>query len=101
VVRCLLFTMKIISWNVRDLGSFGKMREVRQLVRKKKPFIICIQETKLSVFYVNVCKSLWGDKFVDISFQPSLGASRGLVSMWDTNEVEVWSSMSFDHVLVF
>ena len=95
------FVMKIISWNVRGLGIFEKRREVCHLVReKKKPFIICIQETKLSVFDFTVCKSLWGDEYVDFSFQPSVGASGGLVSMWDTNEVEVWSSMSFDHVLM-
>jgi len=95
-----LFTMKIISWNVRGLGSFEKRRDVCQLVRGKKPFILCIQETKLPVVDVSVCKSIWPDVNVDYSFQPSLRASGGLVTLWDANEVEVWSSMSFDHVLV-
>jgi len=54
----------------------------------------------LSVFDVAICKSLWVNDSVDFSFQPALGASGGIVSMWDTNEVEVCSSMSFDHVLV-
>ena len=72
---------------------------MRHLVREKKPFICCIQETKLSVFDSAVCKYLWGDECVDFSFQPALGASGGIVSMWDTNEVEVWSSISFNHVL--
>jgi len=39
--------MKIISWNVRGLGGFEKRREVCNLVREKKPLILCIQETKL------------------------------------------------------
>jgi len=92
--------MKIISWNVRGLGSFEKKRDVCQLVREKKPFILCIQETKLFVFDATVCKSIWPDEYVDFSFQPSLGASGGLVTLWDVKEVEVWSSMSFDHILV-
>jgi hypothetical protein len=29
-----------------------------------------------------------------------LGASGGLVTMWDSSEVEVWSTTSFDHVLM-
>jgi len=92
--------MKIISWNVRGLGSFEKRREVCHLVREKNLFIICIQETKLSVIDVILCKSMWGGDCVDFSYRPSVGASGGIVTMWDTKEVEVWFSMSFEHVLV-
>jgi len=92
--------MKLISWNVRGLGSFEKRREVCQLVREKKPFVLCLQETKMSVFDDIIYKSMWGDVFVDFSYQPSVGASGGLITLWNTKEVEVWSTMSFDHVLV-
>jgi exonuclease III len=92
--------MKLVSWNVRGLGGFEKRREVSRLVREKQPFILCIQETKLAVLDDYVCKAMWGDVNVDFSFQPSVGASGGLAIIWDTNEVEVWSSMSLDHVLV-
>jgi exonuclease III len=91
--------MKIISWNVRGLGGFEKRREVCQLVREKNPFIMCIQESKLSVVDMSVCKSLWRDGNIDFSFQPSRGASGGLVTMWDCQEVEVWASFHFEHVL--
>ena len=70
------------------------------LAREKNPFILCIQETNLSVIDATVCKSIWPDVNVEFSFQPSLGASGGLVTLWDVNEVQVWSSMSFEHVLV-
>lgn len=52
-----VFKMKIISWNVRGLGVFEKRREVRQLVNEKHPQVICIQETKLAVVDMAVCKS--------------------------------------------
>lgn len=97
---CAVFLMKLISWNIRGLGGVEKKREVCQMVREKKPFILCIQETKLPVFDVIICKSIWGDGPVDFSFQPSRGASGGLVTLWDTKEVEVWSTMSIEHVLV-
>jgi len=94
-----VFVMKIISWNVRGLGGFEKKREVSQLVREKKSFILCIQETKLSVIDGLVCKSIRGDTNVDFSFQASRGASGGLVTLWDVKEVEVWSSSQLEHVL--
>jgi len=68
-------------------------------VREKKPFILCIQETKLPVFDAFACKSIWGDDYVDFSYQPSVGASGGLATLWDLNEVEVWSTVSLDLVL--
>jgi len=68
--------MKIISWNVRGLGSFEKRREVCHLVREKKPFILCVQETKMSVIDMNLCKSIWGGDLVDFSFQLSVGGFR-------------------------
>jgi len=68
-------------------------------VREKKPFILCIQETKLPVFDAFDCLSIWGDDKVDFSYQRSTGASGGLVTLWDVNEVEVWSTASLDHVL--
>jgi len=96
----VFFVMKIVSWNVRGLGSVEKRREVCNLVREKQPFLLCVQETKLSVVDATVCKSIWGDVHADFSFQSSVGASGGIVTMWDVQEVEVWSSMSFNHVLV-
>ena len=92
--------MKIISWNVWGLGGFEKRREVCNLVREKKPLILCIQETKLVRIDVQLSQSLWGGVDVEFSFQPSIGALGGLLSLWDSKEVVVWSSWSFEHVLV-
>jgi len=99
-VVVLVFLMNIISWNVRGLGGFEKMREVRQLVKEKHSFILCIQETKLSVVDTIICKSLWGENTIEYSFQPSTSSSRGLVTLWNVNEVTVSTTISFDHVLV-
>jgi len=69
------------------------------LVREKCPFILCIQETKLPVCNDMVCRSPWNDTNVDFSYQPSMGASGGLLTLWDNKEVEVWSFICFEHVL--
>jgi hypothetical protein len=91
--------MKIISWNIRGLGRFEKRKEVRKLVGEKNPFIVCLQETKLQACDNALCASLWGNSLCGFSFRPSMGASGGLLTIWDTAEVEVWSSISRDYVL--
>jgi len=86
--------MKLVSWNVRGLGDIEKRREVRRLVGEKSPFILCIRETKLVVCDAFLCNSLWGDSNHSFSYRPSVGASGGLLILWDSEEVEVWSSGS-------
>jgi len=41
-----------------------------------------------------------GDACSEYSYQPSLGASGGLITLWDCSRVDVSSCMSFGHVLV-
>ena len=43
---------------------------------------------------------MWGDSSCSFSYRPSIGAFGGLLSVWDTAEVEVWSSVSCDHTLI-
>jgi len=92
--------MKLVSWNVRGLEGVEKRKEVRKLVSEKKPYILCLQETKLAVCDDILCLLMWGDTAHAYSYQSSVGASGGLLIMWDTLEVEVWSTMSQDHVLI-
>jgi len=92
--------MKLLSWNIRGLGSAEKRSEVRLLVKEKVMWIVCLQETKLSAFDSSIVTSFWGNSSFNFSFHPSEGASGGLLIMWDTKEVEVWSSVSRTHFLL-
>jgi hypothetical protein len=96
-----VFIMKLVSWNVRGFRGAEKRKEVRQLIGEKCPFIIYLQETKLGVCEESLCLSMWGHLNVAFFYRPSVGASGGLLTMWDTDEVEVWSSVSRDYVLSF
>jgi len=69
-------------------------------VEEKKPLILCLQETKLAVCDDKLNLLMWGDSNHAYSFRPSVGASGGLLTVWDTLEVEVWSSVSQDNVLI-
>ncbi|MCH85381.1 endonuclease/exonuclease/phosphatase family protein, partial [Trifolium medium] len=91
--------MKIISWNTRGLGGLEKRQEVRKLVGNLKPFIMCIQETKMQTFDDFLVTSLWGNSPYAFSYRPSVGASGGLMTIWDASEVDVWSTESREHVL--
>ena len=92
--------MKIISYNVMGLGGFEKRSEVKRLVADKKPFVLCLQESKLNVVDDLLIKAIWGSTSLGFFFQPSMGASGGLLTVWDCNVVEVYSTTSFPHVLV-
>jgi len=92
--------MKVISYNVRGLGGGEKRVEVRRLVQEKNPFVLCIQESKMSFVDDFLIKSIWGLTPCGYSYQPSSGASGGLITVWDSSLIDVWSSTSFGHVLV-
>jgi exonuclease III len=100
VVGCRLVPMKIITYNVRGLDGFEKRSEFRRLIVEKKPFVLCLQESKLSTVDDLLMRSLWGSSAKVFSLQPSLGASGGLITVWYSNCVEVWSTSTFAHVLV-
>lgn len=97
---CVGFVMQIISWNVCGLGSVEKKNEVRSLVVENGPSIVCLQETKLSVCDTVLCTSLWGGMNHAFSYRPSLGALGGLLILWDSSLVEVWSTVSVENVLM-
>ncbi|KAI8563375.1 hypothetical protein RHMOL_Rhmol03G0107200 [Rhododendron molle] len=53
--------MKIISWNIRDMGSSVKKRFLTKLIKERNPDVIMIQETKIEKFEVVAVQRLWGN----------------------------------------
>ncbi|KAF8380551.1 hypothetical protein HHK36_028039 [Tetracentron sinense] len=65
-------------------GGRGERRlDVRGLLRKLKPDLIAIQETKLEVLNDAGISELWEYRQVDWVTVNSVGASRGQLVMWD------------------
>ncbi|PNY07495.1 cysteine-rich receptor-like protein kinase, partial [Trifolium pratense] len=81
------------------LGGLEKRKEVGKLVGDLKPFILCLQETKLQNCDVFLCSNLWGSSSHGFSFRPLVGASGGILTLWDSSEVEMWWTESREHVL--
>lgn len=81
--------MKILYWNVRGLGDVRKRGMIKDILKKIGPDMVVIQETKKENFDRKDVSSIWGSKFKEWVFLPSLGRSGGMVVVWNTKSVEV------------
>lgn len=70
---------------VQHKGTWGQCERkfVKQLIKKERIQLLCVQETNKEVMDNCLCSSLWGDGELEWVALPSLGASRGLLCIWD------------------
>nr|KYP61690.1 hypothetical protein KK1_016198 [Cajanus cajan] len=78
--------MKFLTLNVRGLGGRLKKWEVRKLIKVHKPWLFCIQETKMEVVSRRLCESLWSHEDVGWFSKPAVGHSGGLLILWDKSK---------------
>jgi exonuclease III len=85
----MIFLMKhkIVSWNMRGLNEEKKWLRVRRLLSQWKVDIVCLQETKLEMVTHGIVQSLWRCPYVEWCYVASLGASGGILLMWDRRVV--------------
>ena len=72
------FSMKIINWNTRGLGSRNKRRVVKYFLRSENPDVVMIQETKKKCDRKFV-GSVWTVRTKDWVALPTYGASGGIL----------------------
>ncbi|XVF79317.1 hypothetical protein PTKIN_Ptkin14bG0211600 [Pterospermum kingtungense] len=77
-----LFSMKVVSWNIRGLGRAEKMRAVRRFLVREKFDFIAVQETKLKEVSPRIHRWLWGNETISFEVVVSDGNSGGLISVW-------------------
>ncbi|RVW91468.1 Transposon TX1 uncharacterized 149 kDa protein [Vitis vinifera] len=80
----LCFPMKIISWNVRGLGSRNKRRMIKDFLRSENPDVVMIQETKKENCDRRFVGSVWTIRNKDWVALPASGASGGILIIWDS-----------------
>ena len=80
--------LRIVSWNMRGLNEQDKRLRVRNLIRKWKVDIVCLQETKMELINKGTICSLSGGQHVDWLYLGSVGASGGVLLMWDNRVVD-------------
>ena len=70
------------------------------MVKEKRPMVVYLKETKLQVVDDCVIRLLWSSEPVGYSYRPSVGTFSGILCFWDVSEVEVWSTLSLEQILV-
>ena len=86
--------MKILIWNVRELGDPRKRGKVKEIILKVGPEIVMLQETKLESFEGMHLRVVWDSKHKDYVFLPSFGVSGGMVLIWDTRVAKKVDALS-------
>ena len=76
--------MIILSWNIRSLGSSGKRRKVRNIVKRYKCDVLILCEIKLDSLSQPLFRNIGGGRLNNWEFLPSQGASSGILIGWDT-----------------
>lgn len=88
-------SMIIVSYNIRGLGEREKKRDVKDLIKKVRTDMCCLQESKLEVVNQRIIKATWGNSSCDWDFVKSEGSSGGIISIWNPaifRKVSSWSN---------
>lgn len=84
--------MKLLSWNIRGLGSEDRRAIVKDLIRSEKVHMTLLQESKLRPMSEKTARELWGSRFVRWLARESVGLVGGFILPWDTRKFQVLDS---------
>ncbi|XP_031101919.1 uncharacterized protein LOC116005823 [Ipomoea triloba] len=88
--------MSTLSWNCRGLGNPRTVREVVDLVSRKKPEFVFLMETKVNREHAERLRVKIG--FEGLFYVDSVGRSGGLALLWRRNNTARLLSFSNNHV---
>ena len=93
----------VLCWNVRGLNSDARQRDIRAKIEESHCSIICLQETKCEQFDIRKIRSFCPRRFDQFAFSPSMGASGGILVIWNSSvfEGELVESQRFSIVVSF
>jgi hypothetical protein len=83
---------RIVCWNVRGLNDREKCKSVGNLLRGWKGDLVCLQETKVAEMTRALVRRLWGGPHVQWCCLDAVGASGGILCIWDTRSLEMIES---------
>jgi exonuclease III len=79
-----LMDWMVLDWNVRGLNDKHKRLAVYNKIDESNCAIICLQETKCENFDHTFIKSLCPKRFDRFAFSLSIGASGGIIVLWNS-----------------
>lgn len=95
------FSMKILSFNIRGLGSSVKKKEIKDLIARHRIDFCCVQETKLDSFSDVIGRNVWGGNNCDWAVRNAEGRAGGILSIWNSDLFSVSSSWHMSGALIF
>lgn len=90
--------MIITSWNIRGLNNRGKQRYLNERLKKEKPSIMIVQETKISTVKMREILNRNRNRY-EMMGQDAVGSAGGLVIIWNPEEIQFSNWMSFPRIL--
>ena len=82
--------MIVLSWNIRGLNSRGKQRYLQDRIRKEKPNIVVIQETKMESQQLETLINKLKIGY-EVMALDAVATTGGLAILWNPEEIV------FDH----
>ncbi|KAK8662391.1 hypothetical protein V6N13_091969 [Hibiscus sabdariffa] len=82
-VILVIILMKLLSWNIRGIGSNLKVFALKKLLNSVRVNVAFIQESKRVFLSVGDVSKLWYDDVFDFRYSEAEGNSGGLISIWN------------------
>ena len=76
---------KVLDWNVHGLNDKDKRLLVYNKIDESQCAIICLQETKCENFDHSFIRTFYPKRFDRFVFSPSVGASGGIIVLWNSS----------------
>jgi len=90
--------MIITSWNIRGLNSRGKQRYLKDRLKRDKPSIMIVQETKISTERMKEIMSRGNTRY-EIMGQDATSSAGGLAIIWNPEEIQFENWISLPRIL--
>ena len=81
--------IRILSWNVKGVNDFEKRKLIKAFLTSQRVDLVCLQETKLKGASTDLVRSLRVGRFVDWATVNPVGASGGILILWDSRILQL------------
>ena len=83
--NCYFRNWNVLCWDMRGLNSEARQRDLRAKIEESRCSVLCLQETKCENFDIRMIRSFCPRRFDQFAFSPSVGASGGILVIWNSS----------------
>ncbi|XP_058757968.1 uncharacterized protein LOC131631204 [Vicia villosa] len=74
--------MIIGTFSVRGCANLTKQKRISQIVRRRSPDVVFLQETKIGKMTENIVNRIWGAEYCEWSAKEADGRAGGIITIW-------------------